>query len=573
MASHKEIRPSDFQPQLPHEQLILKDQPETADTIPMDVLFVGAGPAGLAGAIELSKLCKNDPELAGIQIGVLEKAKSLGGHNLSGAVVNPVAFRELFPELKDSDFPFQTPVTKDSVYMLTEKGKIRLPTPPTMHNKGNYVASICEVVRWLGKKAEEAGVNVLTSFPADSLLVSGNTVQGVRTTPAGLDREKQPGSQYMPPTDIRARVTVMSEGTRGVLTQGYLSWQGLQSKVPQIYALGVKELWRTKKVPEGVIHTMGWPLPTDAFGGSFIYPMGPDLVSLGLVVGLDYKAHTVDVHEMLQKLKEHPLLKEYLEGGELVEWGAKTIPEGGWNALPSRLHGDGLLILGDAAGFVNVPALKGIHYAMTSGMLAARTIYQALKANDTSSAQLKSFDEKIKSSIIAKDLYPVRNMRQAFKDGFYVGGIKAALMTLTKGAFPGVSGTVLSDAEEPKRIHELDWSNAATAPAGASANPANSLPANGPAPTKSLRVSKVDGVYLSGNKTRDDIPSHLTVGKDIPPEVAKMYVHMCPAGVYELQGDKLIVNAPNCVDCKATDVLGPRWQPREGGSGPDYKQM
>ncbi|MEQ1879332.1 MAG: electron-transfer flavoprotein:ubiquinone oxidoreductase, partial [Bdellovibrionia bacterium] len=479
------------------------------------------------------------------------KAKSLGGHNLSGAVVNPVAFRELFPELKDEDFPFTTPVTKDSVYMMTEKGKFKLPTPPTMHNKGNYVASICEVVRWLGKKAEDAGVNVLTSFPADSLLVSGNTVQGVRTTAAGLNREKQPGGQYMPPTDLRARVTVMSEGTRGVLTQAYLEWQGMEPKTPQIYALGVKELWRTKKVPEGVIHTMGWPLPTDAFGGSFIYPMGKDLVSLGLVVGLDYKKTNVDVHEMLQKLKAHPLLQEYLAGGELVEWGAKTIPEGGWNALPPRLHGDGLLILGDAAGFVNVPALKGIHYAMTSGMLAARAIFKALKANDTSATQLRMYDESIQNSIIARDLKPVRNMRQAFKDGFYVGGVKAALMTLTKGAFPGISGHVLSDAAEPKRIHELDFVNTSSP----------------------NRVSKVDGVYLSGNKTRDDIPSHLTVGKDIPPEVAKMYVSMCPAGVYELQGDKLVVNAPNCVDCKATDVIGPRWQPREGGSGPDYKQM
>lgn len=551
MASFKEFVPGDFQAKLPQDDLILKDQPETADTIPMDVLFVGAGPAGLAGAIELSKLCKADPETANIQIGVLEKAKSLGGHNLSGAVVNPVAFRELFPELKDEDFPFQTPVTKDSVYMMTPTGKFKLPTPPTMHNKGNYVASICEVVRWLGKKAEDAGVNVLTSFPADALLVSGNTVQGVRTTPAGLNREKQPGSQYMPPTDVRARVTVMSEGTRGVLTQAYLEWQGLNPQVPQIYALGVKELWRTKKVPEGVIHTMGWPLPTDAFGGSFIYPMGKDLVSLGLVVGLDYKNTNVDVHEMLQKLKAHPLLQEYLAGGELVEWGAKTIPEGGWNALPPRLHGDGLMILGDAAGFVNVPALKGIHYAMMSGMLAARTIFKALKANNTTAAQLKEYDAAIQTSIIARDLKPVRNMRQAFKDGFYVGGFKAALMTLTKGMFPGIKGHVLSDAAEPKRIHELDFVNTSTP----------------------NRVSKVDGVYLSGNKTRDDIPSHLTVGKDIPPEVAKMYVSMCPAGVYELQGDKLVVNAPNCVDCKATDVLGPRWQPREGGSGPDYKQM
>jgi electron-transferring-flavoprotein dehydrogenase len=331
------------------------------------------------------------------------------------------------------------------------------------------------------------------------------------------------------------------------LAQGYLNWQKITSKSPQIFALGVKELWRVKKQPEKVTHTLGWPLPQNAFGGSWLYPVGEDMVSFGLVAGLDYKEHNLDVHALLQKLKSHPFFKQYLEGGEILEWGAKTIPEGGLHAIPEKISGDGVLMVGDAVGFVNVPALKGIHYAMESGMLAAETAFEALMKKDTSAKTLTSYDEKIRSSFIWSDLKKVRNMRFAFKDGFWTGSVKAALMTATMGAFPG----------DPSQFHEDAEENKST----------------GTDPIQNPGLSKVDAVYLSGNKTRDDIPSHLTVGKDIPKHVAEMYAAMCPAGVYELKDDKLVVNAPNCVDCKATDVLGPRWQPREGGSGPDYKMM
>jgi electron-transferring-flavoprotein dehydrogenase len=456
--------------------------------------------------------------------------------------------RELFPELKDEDFPFKAKVEHEKVYYLTDSGSMRIPTPPTMKNKGNYIASLAEVVRWLGSKCEELGINLFTSFPADSLMTEGNKIKGVRTAPAGLGRDGSPKDQYMPPTDVVADVTVLAEGTRGALTQAYLEWQNITSKIPQIYALGVKELWKTKNVPDHIIHTMGWPLPKTAFGGSFLYPMEEDLVSLGLVVGLDYREHNLDVHNLLQQMKLHPLFKSILEGGELQEWGAKTIPEGGFYALPQKLHGDGLLILGDAAGMVNVPALKGIHYAMQSGILAARTIFDALKKKDFSADTLKAYDEKVAGSLIHKELYKVRGMRHAFKSGFFMGGLKAGLMTITGGAFPGIGSNHLSDSAEPKDIV-----------------PDKAPPKEG--------VDKTEGVFQAGNKTRDDIPSHLTVGEDIPADVAEMYVHMCPASVYERNGDELVVNAPNCVDCKATDVLGPRWQPREGGSGPDYKKM
>ncbi|MCB0349684.1 MAG: 4Fe-4S dicluster domain-containing protein [Bdellovibrionales bacterium] len=547
----KTITPLKHQKSLPLDQLILTNPSPVGEAVPMDVVFVGAGPAGLTGAIRLAQLIKKDNENGGtlgdIQIGVLEKAANLGGHTLSGAVMNPKVIRELFPELADADLPLRKKVAGDRVYMLTPSGQLRLPTPPPMHNDGNYVVSLCEVVRFLGQKAEELGINIFTSFPADSILTDGKMVQGVRTTPAGLMRDSSPGSQYMPPNDITAKITVLADGTRSALAQAYCAWQKINSEQPQIYALGVKEIWKVKKAPLEVTHTLGYPLPTDAFGGSWMYPLADDMISFGLVVGLDYKSHSLDTHKLLQKLKSHPLFKQYLDGGEIVEWGAKTIPEGGWNSLPKRMHGDGLLMTGDAVGLVNVPALKGIHYAMQSGVFAAETAFDALKKNDFSAEALSTYDSKIKNSFIKDDLYKVRNMRQAFKSGFYLGGIKASLMTATAGLFPGGCGHSTEDAAEEKRIDKVN--------------------------TDSAGLSKVDAVYLSGNKTRDDIPQHLTVGTDISGDVADMYAALCPAGVYERQGDKLIVNAPNCIDCKATDVIGPRWQPREGGSGPDYKLM
>jgi len=555
------ILPVRHQAPLPLEKLILTEAPG-AEAVEMDVLIVGAGPAGLACAIELAKLAKADGAAGGalgdLQIAVLEKASALGEHNLSGAVVNPRAFRELFPEKSDADFPFRQPVSGEAVYFLTESRAQRIPTPPTMQNHGYHTASICEIVRWLGDRAEELGVNLFPGFPVDSLLVEDRAVRGVRTTPTGLHRDGSTTGDFQEPTDLTGRVTVLADGTRGHLGMAWREWQGVKSPNPQIFALGVKEVWEVKRPLDRVIHTLNWPLPTDAFGGSFCYPLGPDQVALGLVVGLDYRDATLDVHGMLQRLKLHPLFREVLEGGTLLEWGAKTIPEGGWFALPERRVGDGLLMVGDTVGFVDVPSLKGIHYAMQSGMYAARALFAALKESRPehrpTADQLAHYDRTVDESFIADDLRRTRNMRLAFKDGFYVGGVKAGLMTVTGGRFPGGQITMHADNEQERST------DAATAGPGF-------------VPDGRLTFSKLDAVFKSNNETRDTIPSHLIVGKDVSAEVATFYEHLCPAGVYERVGDELRVNPPNCVDCKATDVVGPRWTPREGGSGPKYRLM
>jgi electron-transferring-flavoprotein dehydrogenase len=544
------VVPARFQPALPLDRLVVdvSGAEPSAEAIEVDVAVVGAGPAGLAFAVEYARRAKEGGRP--VSVAVLEKAEEVGGHSLSGAVVDPAPLRALLPEVAEADLPLRAPVGKERVRFLTERRAFRIPVPPPMRNHGNRIASVCEIVRFLAKKAEEAGVDLFPATPAASLLVRDGRVAGVRTAESGLLRDGGKGPAWSPATDVLAKVTVLAEGSRGSLAQAFLERGGVRSPNPQIFALGVKEVWRTKTPLDAVVHTMGWPVPKEAFGGSFLYPLEPNLVAIGLVVGLDSRRADTDVHVLLQRLKTHPSIRPLLEGGEMVEWGAKTIPEGGFWSLPERRHGPGALVLGDAAGFVDVPSLKGVHYAMWSGIRAARAALAATAEGAPEDA-LAAYDRDMDASPEMALLRRRRNMRLAFRDGFFAGVLNSALATLTRGAFPGRRFPVEPDALVPRE------------PAAAPAFVADGR----------LTFSKTDGVFRAGNRTRDDVPSHLVVGRDVPPEVADLWAATCPAGVYERRGDRLVVNAPNCVDCKATDVVGPRWTPREGGSGPHYRAM
>jgi electron-transferring-flavoprotein dehydrogenase len=556
------LKPADFRPSFDPREYVagVTDAPE--ERIDVGVLIVGAGPAGLACAIRFGQLLEESPETAArlgeVPVAVLEKGKGVGAHVLSGAVVNPRAMRRLFRDrARVEDMPFYGPVEHESVYFLTRAGAYRIPTPPTMKNDGNYVASLSQLTRWLGEQAEAGGAYILPDTAAEKLLVEGARVVGVRTGDKGRGRNGEPLANFEPGSDVTARVTVLSEGTQGHLTGVAIDRFGLAGENPQVWALGVKEVWRVQKPLDRVIHTMGWPLRGGRkyreFGGSFIYPMGDEMVTLGMVVGLDYRDAELSPHDLLQELKTHRLLRRVLAGGERVGWGAKTIPEGGYVAVPRRMHAPGLLITGDGAGFVNVPALKGIHYAVESGRLAAEAAFAALQPGRTpwTPGALASYDQSIRDTFIWDDLKRVRNMRQAFGKGFWLGGAMAGAMTASFGKFPPGDAKTERDAEQ-----ELMRTNRA---------------AKYPKPDGELIFDKLSSVYLSGNKTRDDAPNHIKVRTDVPPELARLWERMCPAQVYEATENGVEVTPSNCVQCGAITAKGGRLTPPEGGSGPEYK--
>jgi electron-transferring-flavoprotein dehydrogenase len=552
------VRPSDYPPPFsPDEFVAPPGEPE----IEVGVLIVGAGPAGLACAIRLGQLLEAEPELAerlgDVPVAVLEKGKQPGSHLLSGAVVNPRSLRTLFQgSVRTSEMPFLGRVEQESVYFLTPGRAMRVPTPPTMRNHGNFVASLSQLGRWLAQQAEEAGATILPETAASKLLVKDARVLGVRTGDRGRGRGGEELGNFEPGSDVRARVTVLAEGTQGHLTGVALERFGLGGENPQVWALGVKEVWRVQKPLDRVIHTLGWPLRAGAkfreFGGSFVYPMGSDMVTVGMVVGLDYRDLELSVHDLLQELKTHPLLRGILEGGERIAWGAKTIPEGGFLSLPRRLHAPGLLICGDGAGLVNVPALKGIHYAVESGRLAAEAAFSALQRGETPwrPGALAGYDDALRESFVWEDLRRVRNIRQAFGRGFWLGSALAGAMTVSRGAFPPGNARTERDADQ-----EVIRAGAA---------------ALYPAPDGKLTFDKLSSVFLSGNKTRDDAPNHIRVRTDVPREIAELWEHMCPAQVYEAIEGGVEVTASNCVQCGAITAKGGRLTPPEGGSGPEY---
>jgi len=561
------LRPADFSPPFDARDYVAAPTDPEDERIEVGVLIVGAGPAGLACAIRLGQLLEDAPEvrerLGEVPVAVLEKGKQAGSHLLSGAVVNPRALRRLFRGRKRIDeMPFYGPVEHESVYFLTRRSAVRIPTPPTMKNEGNFVASLSQLGRWLGEQAEAAGAMILPETAAEKLLVADGRVRGIRTGDKGKGRDGQPLGNFEPGADVVGRVTVLAEGTQGHLTGVALDRFGLSGENPQVWALGVKEVWQVARPLDRVIHTMGWPLRAAAkyreFGGSFIYPMGKDMVTLGMVVGLDYRDVELSVHDLLQELKTHRLVRKLLEGGERVAWGAKTIPEGGFLALPKRLHAPGLLICGDGAGLVNVPALKGIHYAIESGSLAAEAAFGALQRGQTpwTPGVLAAYDDALEQSFVWKDLYEVRNMRPAFGRGFVLGGALAGVMTATKGRFPPRDLRLERDVDV-----ELIRTDRAE---------------SYPAPDGKLTFDKLSSVFASGNKTRDDQPNHIVLQREVPQEIAELWGRMCPAQVYEAgstHGDGTVtveITPSNCVQCGAITAKGGRLTPPEGGSGPEY---
>jgi electron-transferring-flavoprotein dehydrogenase len=558
------VAPSEFPPPFDAADAIGPPTDPEDERIEVGIAIVGGGPAGLACANKVMQLLEDEPELTEklgeVPVAVIEKGKVAGAHLLSGANMRPSAMEELFPDLPKEEWPVYQEVKKDAVYILTSKRAIPLkPPPPGFRNHGNYVTSVSKLGRFLAEKAEEAGVYILSETAATKLLVEDRIVKGVRSGDRGRGKEGEELGNFEPGSDVVAKATVLAEGTVGHLSYAAYDYFDMHGADPMRWELGVKEVWEVPKPLDRVIHTMGWPLRKsprfNEFGGTFIYPMGEDKICIGLVVGLDYTDATFSCHDALQLIKTHPFIKDLLEGGKRVAWGAKTIPSGGYFAMPKRLSVPGMVVAGDAASMVNIPTLKGVHYAMHAGMFAAEAIVEALKQD---SVNFEAYDEKIRKSQIEKDLYESRNMRQPFSKGFFLGGAFASAMTVTKGAFPGGHWKQEHDSEV-----EVELGKAGDMY---------------PKPDNELTFAKLDSVFLSGNATRDDAPNHIRVQKNVPREIAETWKWMCPAEVYEIPEDApedgyvdVIVNYTNCVQCGAITAKGGRLTTPEGGDGPLYQ--
>jgi electron-transferring-flavoprotein dehydrogenase len=561
------VRPADYPPPFSNADVIAAPTDPPGERIDVGVLIVGAGPAGLACAIRLGQLLERHPDVAErlgeVPVAVLEKGKQPGSHLVSGAVLDPRALKSLFgSDFRVDEVPNFGFVRGEAVYLLTRNAALRIPPPPPMKNHGNLIVSLSQLGRFLGERAEIGGAMILPETTGDKLLVEHGRVAGVRTGDKGRGRAGEALGNFEPGADIAAKVTVLAEGTAGHLTLAAVDQFGLHGQNPQIWALGVKEVWKVAKPLTRIVHTMGWPLRKAAkhgeFGGSFIYPMGDDMVTVGFVAGLEYADVELSVHDLLQEFKTHRLVRSILDGGERVGWGAKTITEGGLLSVPSRLNAPGLLLVGESAGLVNVPRLKGIHYAIESGKLAAEAAFGAVRRGEVPhrTGALERYDLSVRASYIWRDLHEVRNMRQVFDKGFFVGGALASQMTVTKGKLPPFDFPT-----EPNAARPLIRTGRAK---------------RYPEPDGQLTFDKLSSVFGSGNRTRDDQPSHVRIQERVPRDLAEMWAWMCPAQVYEVGDDagdgtvSVKVSPSNCVQCGAISVKGGRLTPPEGGSGPEY---
>jgi electron-transferring-flavoprotein dehydrogenase len=553
-----------------------------------DVTIVGGGPSGMACALRLAQLIDEhnrshpDAPISKENIYLLEKAREAGQHNLSGAVLDPRSMDELLPGWR-SEAPLGAQVERESFYFLTTNGSYKAPLmPPPMRDHGNYIISLNRFVKWMAGKVEEAGITVFTGFAGSEMIFDGNRVAGVITDDKGVDKQNQQKSNFEPGYELKSKVTILAEGPRGSLTKQLAQKLDLyKNSNPQVYGIGVKELW---EVPSGrirpgeVILTLGWPLTTREYGGSWIYGSRDNLVSLGYVTSLDYADPRTDPQRILQQWKSHKLISELLQGGKMIRYGAKSLPYGGWFSLPP-LGGDGWMIVGDAAGFLNSQRLKGIHLAIKSGMLAAETAFEALLENNFGEQKLKQFQTKVDCSWIKDELWESRNFHQGFEDGLLPGLFHAGVQQFTGGR--GLHAVYPSHPGHKRMMH------------------LNELPADGGKRAQLLGAAKGDGkltfdkltdLYHSGTKHEEDQPAHLVIqNTDVCntrclKEFGNPCQNFCPANVYEMveaagtpNGKTIHLNPSNCVHCKTCDIMDPyqiiTWVPPEGGGGPNYDGM
>jgi electron-transferring-flavoprotein dehydrogenase len=580
-SSSGKVAPAAFPPPVDSVKEFVKHGLDPEDElIEVGVAIVGGGTAGLACANRLLQLLADDPEtmerLGEVPVAVIEKAKTCGGHNLSGAVMRPGPLQELFPEMTREDWRKEGfaygEVTKEAVYLMpSSKTKLRIPTPPNFKNHGNEVISVSAMARFQQRQAEEGGAYILTETAATQLIVDDGPptrVVGVRSGDKGRGKDGEPLGNFEPGTDIKAQATVLAEGCWGHITGAAIKEFDLaRGREPQVWELGVKEVWKVPKPLDRVIHTIGpWPLKLSAkygqIGGTWLYPMkdektGDDLVSIGFVIDLEYADATTSAHDLLQQFKMHPLVKGILEGGERVAWGAKALPAGGYWSMP-KLSMPGAVLVGDAGGMVDTVALKGVHHCIMSGKLAAESIYAALVRGESS---FESYEQAIEDSTVGKELYQERNTRQPFQKGFVLGAPLVNLAIATKGKLPPGRLSWHRNDAKPMFIGKTKDSY--------------------PKPDGKYTFDKLSSVFITGNATRDDAPNHIRVQKHVPREIAETWRWMCPAGVYEIPEDgeggdesgevDVIVNYTNCVQCGAITAKGGRLTTPEGGDGPLYQ--
>jgi electron-transferring-flavoprotein dehydrogenase len=549
----------------------------TRETLDVDILIVGGGPAGMSAALRLAQLQKQQGGEP-LSVAVLEKSREPAAHMMSGAVLDPSALRDLVPDFEAKGAPLAAPVHADHVYFLTASGKIAFPViPPPLRNHGNFIISLNLFTRWLAQQVESEGVDIFTGFAGQDVLMDGARVTGVRTGDRGIGRHGEQKPTFEPGVDVTATVTIFCDGVRGNLTKELLRRLQLGTgRQPQQFAIGLKELWEipSGRVPAGtVMHTMGYPLRLEEFGGGFIYAMPEGQLAVGFVAGLDYKDPLFDPHMAFNRFKQHPFVSSLLESGTMVRYGAKALPEGGWNTIPQP-YMDGALIAGDAGGFLNSMRLKGIHLAMRTGMLAAESAFEAVRAGDTSAAGLERYQAKIDASQVRAELYPVRNVHQAFGHGLLAGLAFSGLSLMTRGAWPSdLTGHAGHD-----RMRTL---------AAYGYSPGDVRASNATTVDRRLTFDKVTNVHYSGTAHDEDQPSHLLVHTDVCSSICgSEYGHpctrFCPANVYEITREadgtpRLQINASNCVHCKTCDIMDPygviTWVPPEGGEGPQYNGM